>query len=261
MAAIVAFQSGCAPRIINVKTYNSTKDAILELKGGAVNAVVGDYAVMAYEARESAGALEVAGEQFERQTLGIGVNKEATQLKAAVTDALRKIMEDKTYGRTLVTWAVASGKVDPPAAPDAVPEASAVPELADGALNIGVELKYPPMEFFDKEFNKEAGVDVEIAAGIARVLGVEAVFVDMPFDDLIEAAATGKVDVVISAIAVTDDRAARIDFVPYLSMGSGILVQSDNPMGINAIPDMCGRTVGAQEGMAQIDIVKAHTCE
>ncbi len=111
MAAIVAFQSGCAPRIINVKTYNSTKDAILELKGGAVNAVVGDYAVMAYEARESAGALEVAGEQFERQTLGIGVNKEATQLKAAVTDALRKIMEDKTYGRTLVTWAVASGKV------------------------------------------------------------------------------------------------------------------------------------------------------
>lgn len=261
VALVAALACGCAPKTITVKTFPSTKDAIQELKGGTVNAVVGDYAVMAYEARESAKTLEVAGDQFNRETLGIGVPKEAPELNAAVTDALRRIMEDKTYSRTLVAWAVASGKVDPPPAPASVPEASAVPQLADGQLNVGVELKYPPMEFFDNEFNKEAGVDVELANGLGRALGVEVVFQDMPFDDLVEAAATGKVDIVLSTMAITDERSARIDFIPYLSMGSGILVPAGNPVGITSLSDTCGRTVGVQEGMAQIDIINAQTCQ
>jgi ABC-type amino acid transport substrate-binding protein len=260
-AASLVLLVGCAPKIINVRTFPSTKDAIVELKTGTVNAVVGDFAVMAYEARESTGQLEVSGSQFATETIGIGLAKEAPELKAALTDALRKIMEDKTYSRTLVTWAVAAGKVDPPPAPESVPEASAVPQLADGDLKVGLELRYPPMEFFDKEFNKPAGVDVELAEGLVRELGVEVVFEDMPFDQLVEAAATGKVDIVLSTMAVTDERSQRIDFIPYLSMGSGILVQTGNPSAINALPDLCGRTVGIQEGMAQLEIIKAQTCE
>jgi ABC-type amino acid transport substrate-binding protein len=259
--ACLCLQAGCAAKIIDIKTFPSTKDAISELRSGTVHAVVGDYAVMAFEARESTGQLQVAGGQFNEETLGIGVSKEAPELNAAVTDALRKIVDDKTYSRTLVTWAVAAGKVEPPTAPEAVPTVEDVPQLADGKLNVGVELKYPPMEFYDKEFNKEAGVDVELAEGLARALGVEVVFMDMPFDDLVDAVATGKVDVVLSTMAITDERSAKIDFIPYLSMGSGILVQTGNPHHINAVKDLCGRSVGIQDAMAQLEILKAQVCE
>jgi ABC-type amino acid transport substrate-binding protein len=261
IAPALLLSFACASSVINVKTFSSTKDAIADLKNGGVSAVVGDYAVMAYEARESAGRLEVAGDQFNRETIGIGVAQEAPALEAALTDALRKIMADNAYGRTLITWAVATGKVEPPPPPASVPEAAAVPQLADGELKVGVELKYPPMEFFDKEFNKEAGVDVEIANALGRVLGVQMAFEDMPFDDLVDAVANGQVDAAISTIAVTDERRARIDFVPYLSMGSGILVPSGNPEKIGAVGDMCGRTVGVQEGMAQLAIIEAHPCQ
>jgi ABC-type amino acid transport substrate-binding protein len=258
--ALLLFHA-CAPSVINVKTFSSTKDAIADLKNGGVSAVVGDFAVMAYEARESAGRLQVAGDQFNQETIGIGVAKEAPELEAALTDALRKIMEDNSYGRTLITWAVATGKMDPPPPPASVPEVGAVPQLQDGELKVGVELKYPPMEFFDKEFNKAAGVDVEIANALGRVLGVRVVFEDMPFDALVDAVAAGKVDAAISTIAVTDERSARINFIPYLSMGSGILVQKGNPDGISALGDMCGRAVGVQEGMAQLAILKVHPCQ
>ena len=46
-----------------------------------------DYPVIAYEARESAGALELAGRPFDKVTIGIGVPKDAGRLKAAITGA------------------------------------------------------------------------------------------------------------------------------------------------------------------------------
>ncbi len=258
VAALLA-TTGCAPKIINIKTYSSNKLALKQLHGPA-DAVMGDYAVMAYEARESAGQFQMACKQFNEKSLGIGVSKDAPRLKAAVTDALRKIIETRAYNKALVMWAVAEGETDPPPAPATVSAASEVPQLIDGELKVGMELSYPPMEFFD-EFKNEAGVDVEIAKALAEELGVKVSLVDMPFDSLFDAVETEKVDIILSAITITEERSTRIDFIPYLSMGTGILVKKGNPLGIRKTKDMCGYVVAVQEATSQLSILKSQSCD
>jgi ABC-type amino acid transport substrate-binding protein len=256
---ILLIVTGCAPTIVNINSVSSNKIAIKKLQSGEADAVVGDYAVMAYEARESAGTMKVTSQQFNIETIGIGVTKDAPELKAVVEDALKKVMDDSTYQKILVTWALAAGKISSPPAVENVPEVANVPELADGELKVGIELSYPPMEFFN-EFKQEAGVDPELARAIGKILGVEVVFVDMTFDSLIDAVESKKVDVVISAVTITEERSQRIDFIPYLQMGTGILVNKSNPKGIRRLEDLCGNTVAVQESSSQLSTIEALDC-
>ena len=141
-----------------------------------------------------------------------------------------------------------------------MPAASAVTQLQDGKLHVGVEMAFPPMEFHD-ELKKPAGADVEIAYALGKALGVEVELVNMAFDGLIPAVQSGQVDVLISAMTVTPERSAQIDFVPYLEMGSGILVIMGNPLRIMRPESLCGRTIALQEGTSQVAALKSIRCE
>jgi ABC-type amino acid transport substrate-binding protein len=251
----------CGPaHTISVRELPSTPRAISELKRGWADAVVGDYPVMVHTARESMGTLEVAGTQFATGMFGIGVSKDAAGLRAAVTEALRKIIADNSYMSILRTWALHIGRTDPPAAPASVPATTDIPQLQDGKLHVGMEMAFPPMEFRD-ELKKPAGADVDLAHALGKALGVEVELIDMEFDGLIPAVKSGQVDVLISAMTVTAERSAQIDFVPYLEMGSGILVIMGNPKGIHRPEGLCGKTVAVQEGTSQVDAIRQLPCE
>jgi ABC-type amino acid transport substrate-binding protein len=257
----LSLSAGCSSaHTITVRELPSTPRAISELKRGWADAVVGDYPVMAHAARESMGTLEVAGTQFATGLFGIGVSKQAPQLHAAITDALRKLMADQTYIQILRTWALHIGKVEPPAAPASVPAAAEVPQLQDGKLHVGMEMAFAPMEFKD-ELKKPGGADVELAQALGKALGVEVELVDMEFDALIAAVKSGQVDVAISAMTITPERSAEIDFVPYLEMGSGVLVMMGNPKRISRPESLCDKTVAVQAGTSQIDAIKQISCE
>src|SRR5262252_4437070 len=123
--ALILASASCASNSqVAVRTVPSTSRAISELKRGWADAVVGDYPAMVNTARESMGTLELAGTQFATGFFGIGVSKQAPELKAAIEDALRRIMADRTYIDILHTWALHIGKVEPPAAPANVPQTS-----------------------------------------------------------------------------------------------------------------------------------------
>jgi len=260
-AALLIAALGCgASQSMTVRGFPSTPRAISELKRGWADAVVGDYPAMVHTARESMGTLEVAVTQFATGMFGIGVSKDAPLLKAAITDALRRIMADQSYISILRTWALHIGKVEPPPAPPSVPPTADIPQLQDGKLHVGVEMAFPPMEFLD-ELKKPAGADIEIAQALAKALGVEVEFVNMSFDGLVRAVQSGQVDVVISAMTETKERSAQIDFVLYLEMGSGILVVLGNPQRIRRPENLCGKTVAVQEGTAQVQALKQIRCQ
>ncbi|HEX7481766.1 MAG TPA: transporter substrate-binding domain-containing protein [Polyangiales bacterium] len=254
--------SGCItghPAIAH--SFASTPRAISELRRGWADAVLGDYPVMAYMARESTGGtLEVVREQFEPSPFGIGVSKRAPQLRAAISDALRKIMADGTYMNILRQWAIHIGRMDPPALVGPVPAPSDVPQLKDGKLQVGMELKFAPMEFYD-EFKHQAGADLQLAQALGKALGVPVEVVELDFDSLLPALDDGRVDVVVSAMTITPERSARADFVPYLMTGTGLLVKAGNPAKIRRLRDLCGRTVALQEGTAQLELVRSIKCD
>lgn len=240
---------------LSVKTAPSTPDAIQLMRQGQAVAVLGDYPAMAYAARESAGRLEVIGEQFGVAPYGIAVSKRAQALGVLLGSTLHGLMLNGTYRRILETWALEAGQVQPGEAPASVPTIDQVPELADGKLTVGMEVAYAPMEFYD-EARREAGVDVEIARALGQTLGVEVEIVNLSFDQLFPKLDAGEIDVAISSITITPARAEQVDFVPYFQAGSGILVPSGNPAGIAQPRDLCNHAVAVQEGTVHVEMLR-----
>jgi polar amino acid transport system substrate-binding protein len=132
---------------------------------------------------------------------------------------------------------------------------SDVPELRDGKLTVGSDIAYPPIEYFEEGTQNAVGLDVDIMAALAEELGVEFEFRQVAdFAGIVGDVKASRYDVVMSAISITEEREAEIDFIPYFGpAGTGILVPAGNPKGIESIEDICGLAVAAQVGTIQVD--------
>jgi polar amino acid transport system substrate-binding protein len=138
---------------------------------------------------------------------------------------------------------------------------SGVPELEDGVLNVGSDIAYAPFEFYDEGTENENGLDVDLMKAIAETLGVEIEFLNMGFDGLIPALQTEDFDVLVSAMTITAEREGQIDFVPYITVGTGILVPAGNPDGVAGLEDLCGKSVSVQIGTIQVDMLEEQNAE
>ena len=136
-------------------------------------------------------------------------------------------------------------------------DTSGVPELEDGVLNVGSDIAYAPFEFFEEGTTTPDGLDIDLAEALAAELGVEVEFLNTGFDGIIPSLEVEDFDVLISAMTITDERSEVIDFVPYITVGTGIVVPAGNPDGITGIADLCGKSVAVQVGTIQVDILEA----
>ncbi len=115
-------------------------------------------------------------------------------------------------------------------------------------LRIGMEMAYPPFEMVDEQ-GRPAGVSVDLAHALGEQLHREVVLENMPFDGLIPSLKTAKIDLIISSLTATPERAQSIDFSdPYLTTGLALLVQRDGP--IQSVEDLAhaGRKVVVKKG-------------
>jgi polar amino acid transport system substrate-binding protein len=75
------------------------------------------------------------------------------------------------------------------------------------------------------------------------------VFQNLPFDGLIPSLKTGKIQLIISSMTATPERARSIDFSdPYLKTGLCLLVGKNSPIQSLAEADQPGRTVAVKRG-------------
>ena len=130
-----------------------------------------------------------------------------------------------------------------------------------GKLVVGMSADYAPYEFhYIDENGKDVigGFDVDIANEIADAIGVELVIQEMDFDALVSALPAGKVDVVISGMNPTEERAKVVDFSDiYYNSQHGILVRAEDADKYKTFADLEGAKVGAQLGSTQEQIAKA----
>ena len=131
------------------------------------------------------------------------------------------------------------------------------PELEDGVLRVGSDISYPPFESFPEGMTTPTGIDVDLARALGEALGVEVEFQDIDLDSRIPSLEAGQVDVIISAMTITEERRQRIDFIPYFRSGTGILVPGGNPTGIRNDYNLCLHTVAVEEGTIQLDQLEA----
>ncbi len=115
-------------------------------------------------------------------------------------------------------------------------------------LVIGMELNYPPFEMID-ERGRPAGISVEMAQALGQYVHRKVRVENIPFDGLIPALKTGKIDLIISSMTQTPERAQSIDLSePYLRTGLCLLV--NRRVAIHSIEqaDQPGYTIAVKQG-------------
>jgi len=119
---------------------------------------------------------------------------------------------------------------------------------SDDTLTVGMELAYPPFEMTDEQ-NEPTGVSVDLAIALGEYLGREVKIENIPFAGLIPSLKTGKIDLIISSMTATEERAQSIGFSqPYLTTGLCLLVSKNSD--IQSIDDLDaeGRKVAVKQG-------------
>ncbi|MBS7402978.1 MAG: amino acid ABC transporter substrate-binding protein [Oscillospiraceae bacterium] len=113
----------------------------------------------------------------------------------------------------------------------AAPEAgeAAFTTVNEGKLTMGTNAAFPPYEFY--EGSNIVGIDAEIAGAIADKLGLELVIEDMEFDAIITAVQTGKIDIGLAGMTVTDERKEAVNFTSSYATGvQVVIVAEDSPI-------------------------------
>ena len=96
--------------------------------------------------------------------------------------------------------------------------------LSRGELRVGFDAGYMPFEMTDKNGNY-IGFDMDMGRELAKAMGVKFVPVNVDFDGIIPALLTGKIDVILSAMTITQERNLKIGFSdPYIIVGQSILL-------------------------------------
>ncbi|MBV9106277.1 MAG: transporter substrate-binding domain-containing protein [Verrucomicrobia bacterium] len=111
-----------------------------------------------------------------------------------------------------------------------------------------MEMSFPPFEMLDSS-GQPAGVSVDMAKAMGQYLNRPIQFQNIPFDGLIPSLKTGKIDVIISSLTMTEDREKSIDFSdPYLKMGLAILANKKSDIRSIKDVDQVGHTVAVKKG-------------
>jgi len=87
-------------------------------------------------------------------------------------------------------------------------------------LRVGMECTYAPFTFRNAD-GKLDGYDVDVAKGVAGMIGADLEFVCQKWDGMIPALLANKFDLIVASMSITDKRKKKIDFsAPYrISVG------------------------------------------
>ncbi len=117
----------------------------------------------------------------------------------------------------------------------------------DNVLVMATNAAFPPYEYVEN--GEIVGIDAEICAAIAKELGMEFRIEDMEFDSIISAVQSGKADVGVAGMTVTEDRLKSVNFsTPYAKGVQVVIVTEDSA--ITSVDDLFagGYKIGVQQG-------------
>ena len=155
------------------------------------------------------------------------------------------------------------------AAPDGAQAEAAEGGSGSQTLRVGMEAAYAPYNWQVTEASDTTlpienvsgayadGYDVQVAKHVAAALDREPVAVKLSFDGLIDALASGQIDVIIAGMAPTEERRQSIDFSdPYFEGTYGLFVREGSLYeDAKTLVDLSGASVVGQKGTKLDDII------
>lgn len=116
----------------------------------------------------------------------------------------------------------------------------------ENTLVMATNATFPPYEYV--EGDEIVGIDPEIAAAIADELGMELQIEDVDFDSIVAGVASGKYDMGMAGMTVTEDRLESVNFSDSYATGiQSIIVKEGSP--IQSVDDLSSDIkIGVQQG-------------
>lgn len=187
--------------------FDRGEDVAEALKLGKVQAAVMDEAAALQFVKASSGDLSILPGLLSAERYAIGFRKGNQALLEKVNRALAELKAEGTLEAIVQKY-----REDPDSTrPEDIDLNGAA---AGGKLTVGMGPDFSPYDM-----TKEGGftgIDVEVCAAVARKLGMELSVVACPLDALFSALEEGRVDMICSGIAVTEERKRLVDFSePY----------------------------------------------
>lgn len=107
--------------------------------------------------------------------------------------------------------------------------------VTEGVLTMGTNAAFPPYEYYDGD--TIVGIDAEIAAAVAEKLGLELEIQDMDFSAIVTSVQTGKVDMGLAGMTVTEERLQNVDFSDSYAQGVQVVIVPEDSA-ITSVDDL-----------------------
>ena len=119
--------------------------------------------------------------------------------------------------------------------------------VEEGELHMATNAAFPPYEMTTDDGGYE-GIDVEVAGKIAEKLGLTLVVDDMDFSSVITSVQSGKEDIAMAGLTVTDERKENVDFTDSYAEGIQVVIVPEDS-DITSVDDLANdKMIGCQEG-------------
>ncbi len=130
-----------------------------------------------------------------------------------------------------------------PAGSGAAPAGSGAAPAGGKTLSMATNAAFPPYEFM--EGGEYAGIDIEIAQAIADSMGAELVINDVEFGSIIGGVQSGKYDMGIAGMTVTDERLQSVNFSETYATGVQVIIVKEDSE-IASVDDIADKMIGVQ---------------
>ena len=117
--------------------------------------------------------------------------------------------------------------------------------IVDGVLSVGVEIGYPPMEYYDAS-GALAGFDIELTKVLADKLGLKINYIDTSWEGILHGLETNKYDIAVN-VTILPERQRRFNFTrPYIESSITIVALKNSSIRIEKPQDIAGYRVAYQ---------------
>lgn len=126
-------------------------------------------------------------------------------------------------------------------------------------LTVATDTNYVPFEYLDTDSGEMIGFDIDLINEIADRVGFVVDLEVVEFDGIVSGMGTGRYDVGIAGMTITDERAENFDFSdPYYDAGIIIAVREDEE-DIQSVDDLGGVNVATRAGTTSEDYLMENT--
>lgn len=200
-----------------LSSFKSGIDAALDLKTGAIDAVVLDELPAQEIVNKNPDLMIIRDSVFSanKEEYAIAVKKGNSALLNKINSTIENAKTNGKYDDLIKAFMPADGNITIPASLDSNKTES---------VKLGTNASFPPFEYV--EGKDVVGFDISMGELIAETCGKRLEVVDMSFDSLIPALSSGVIDFIAAGMSVTEERKKNVDFsIPYFASEQVIIIK------------------------------------